>query len=65
MRLDEITNESIADQAQQEHELLYNQEGFRDAKNGTYRPEAYAKGWAREAYRQGKEHWVEQMAQER
>lgn len=65
MRLDEITNESIADQAQQEHELLYNQEGFRDAKNGTYRPEAYAKGWAREAYRQGKEHWVEQVAQER
>jgi len=67
MKLDEITkqdvNESIADQAQRDHELLFNQEGFRDAKNRVYRPEVYAKGWARD--RAGKDHWVELMAQER
>ena len=28
--------------------------GFSDALNGVYRPESIAKGWARDAYRDGK-----------
>jgi hypothetical protein len=29
--------------------------GFGDALKGIYRPESIAKGWARDAYREGKE----------
>ena len=29
--------------------------GFSDALKGLYRPESIAKGWARDAYREGKE----------
>lgn len=58
-------SKSPADQAQDFHEEEYRRDGFRDARNGVYRPEAYAKGWARDAYRAGKEEWVAMMAQER
>jgi len=43
----------------------YRQDGFNDARNGIYNPEAYAKGHALNAYRLGKEQWVDLMAQER
>ena len=43
--------------------MEYRREGFRDARDGVYRPEAYA-GKAKEAYKLGKEDWVSQMAQE-
>lgn len=43
----------------------YRLEGFRDARDGVFHPEAYAKGMARRAYTHGKEQWVELMAQER
>ena len=38
-------------------------EGFRDARDGVYRPEAYA-GVAKNGYRRGKEDWVELMAKD-
>ena len=43
----------------------YRQDGFRDARNGIYNPEAYAKGHARRAYQLGKEQWVDLMAKEK
>ena len=43
--------------------MEYRREGFRDARDGVYRPEAYV-GKAKEAYKLGKEDWVSKMAQE-
>jgi glycine/D-amino acid oxidase-like deaminating enzyme len=43
----------------------YKREGFRDAHNGVFHPEAYAKGMARRAYTLGKTQWVERMAKEK
>jgi glycine/D-amino acid oxidase-like deaminating enzyme len=43
----------------------YRLEGFHDARDGVFHPEAYAKGMARRAYSLGKEQWVELMAQEK
>lgn len=40
-------------------------QGFRDARDGVFHPEAYAKGMARRAYTHGKDQWVELMAQEK
>ncbi len=36
----------------------YRKDGFNDARNGIYNPEAYAKGSARRAYQFGKDQWV-------
>ena len=49
----------------EEREEEFRRDGFRDARDGVFRPEAYAKGWARDAYREGKDDWVHLMAQER
>lgn len=40
------------------------QEGFRDSRDGVYRPEAYASGVAKNGYRRGKDDWVDLMAKE-
>lgn len=37
-----------------EHAGSFRKEGFSDALKGIYRPEFYAKGWALDAYREGK-----------
>jgi len=43
----------------------YRLQGFHDARDGVFHPEAYAKGMARRAYSHGKEQWVNLMAQEK
>lgn len=35
----------------------FREAGYNDAKNQVYFPEHYAKGWARDAYRQGCSDW--------
>ena len=43
----------------------YRLQGFHDARDQVFHPEAYAKGMARRAYQLGRDQWVELMAQER
>lgn len=48
-----------------EREEEFRLDGFHDSRDGVYRPEAFVKGWARDAYREGKDDWVTFTAQER
>lgn len=48
----------MAKYAQKENSDLLRNLGFSDANNGVYRPESIAKGWARDAYREGKDNAV-------
>ena len=43
----------------------YRLQGFHDARDQVFHPEAYAKGSPRRAYTLGKDQWVELMAQEK
>jgi hypothetical protein len=43
----------------------YRLEGFRDARDQVFHPEAYARGMPRRAYTYGKDQYVELMAQEK
>jgi len=54
-------DEFVRKQEEEEYRL----QGFHDARDGVFHPEAYAKGWARDAYRLGKDQWLNLMAQER